>query len=200
MHEPTLPPPPPAHRLRRRDFLKLSALALLGYGAAKAVPTLLSDEPDVALVPLHYLSNRQARVVAAAAAAIVGPAGRQAIEAGAWDPAHDVDAMLMRMTAEQRRLLGVSLHLFEHATWGLTRFSRLSPEAQAAHAEAWRTSRIGLRRSIWGFLHAATASSFSSTPAGWAVMGYPGPTIPGEAHPGRAPGQTALFTWDEKVP
>ncbi len=196
----TPPPARPAPKLRRRDFLKIGALGLVAYGAAKALPTALTDEPEVAHAPLQYLSNRQARVVAEAAATIVGPGTRAALESGEWDPAHDVDTMLMRMPAAQRRLLGVSLHLFEHGGWGLTPFSRLPREKQAQYADDWRTSRVGLKRSVWGFLHAAAASSFSSTAVGWGMMGYPGPTVPGKTHSGRAPGQTAGYTWDERVP
>lgn len=190
---------PAGPKLRRRDFLKLGALALGAYGLGKAGIGLLAGAPGPGPT-LTHLSAKQTAIVTAAAAVIVGAAGRAALEQDAWHPAADVDAMLGRMAADQRAMLGVALHLVENATWGLRGFTSLSPERQAAHLAGWQTSGVALKRGIWGFLHAATATSFASTEAGWQAMGYPGPCIAAAGSPGRAPGQSALYDWDEKVP
>lgn len=187
-------------RFRRRDFLRLGALALAAYGLGKTGLALRGSSALADTPSLRFLSAKQAAIVAAAAAGIVGPAGAAALAQGAWNPAADVDDMLGRMAPDQRGMLGVALHLFENATWGLRGFTALSPERQIAHLAAWQTSGLALKRSIWGFLHAATATSFASTEAGWRVMGYPGPCVAAGGSQGRAPGQSALYAWDEKVP
>lgn len=197
MQTPTATPPP---RLRRRDFLKFGALALGAYGLGKAGFGLLGGPAPAHREKLSHLSPKQAAIVTAAAGAIVGAAGRQALTQGAWSPAADVDEMLDRMAPDQRGMLGIGLHLVENATWGLRGFTSLPPERQEAHLDAWRTSGVALKRGIWGFLHAATATSFASTGAGWKAMGYPGPCVAANGAPGRPPGQSAAYTWDEKVP
>lgn len=184
--------------LRRRDFLALSALGVGGLAALKVGGRwAIGVTSPARLVPaLSHLSARQAAIVTAAALAMVGPRGEAAYAAGAWDPAGDTDALLGRLAADQRDQLGLALHLFEEWTWGLTGFTSWSRAEQRATLAAWRTSRLGLKKSVWGFLHAATCSSFSGTPAGWAAMAYPGPCV----GTGRPPGQTASFDWDEAVP
>lgn len=190
---------PPVPKLRRRDFLKLGALALGAYGLGKTGFSLLARVPAPPR-KLAHLSAKQAAIVTDAAAVIVGAAGRAALAQGAWNPAADVDAMLGRMAPDQRAMLGVALHLVENATWGLRGFTRLSLERQTAYLAGWQTSGVALKRGIWGFLHAATATSFASTEAGWRAMAYPGPCIAAAAFPGRPPGQSAFYDWDEKVP
>ena len=78
------------------------------------------------------------------------------------DPAADVDAILGRLPADQAKLLGIALHLFENGRFGFRGFSRLTADQQERHLQAWRTGSLALQRSTWGFLHAATASSFSN--------------------------------------
>lgn len=194
------PPPTPPPRLRRRDFLKFGALAVGAYGLGKAGLAMLGGDAPARPATLAHLSPKQAAIVTAAAAVIVGAAGRAALAQSLWNPAADVDGMLERMAPDQRAMLGVGLHLVENATWGLRGFTSFSFERQAAHLDAWRTSGVALKRGIWGFLHAATATSFASTAAGWKAMGYPGPCLASSGAPGRPPGQSAAYTWDEKVP
>lgn len=184
--------------LRRRDFLALSALGVGTLAVAKVGGrwALGVTPPARALPALTHLSARQAATVTAAALAMVGPRAEAAYDAGRWDPAGDTDALLGRLAADQRDQLLMALTLFEEWTLGLSGFSSWTREAQRARLAAWRTADLGLKRSVWGFLHAATCSSFSGTEAGWEAMGYPGPTV----GTGRPPGQTAAFDWDEAVP
>lgn len=191
---------PELPKLDRRDFLKAGAISLAAYAAGKAAVGAFSRTPLVSRAKLAHLSPKQAAIIEAAAVAIVGPQGLIALTAGEWDPAADVDTMLGRMPEDQRGLLGIALHLFENARLGFRGFSRLRADQQEMHLEAWRTGGLALQRSTWGFLHAATASSFSGCEAGWRAMGYPGPCMPSQSSPGRPPGQSALFPWDEKVP
>lgn len=185
-------------RLRRRDFL---AASVLGVGALAAFKVggrwaIGVAAPGRATPALPHLSARHAATVTAAALALVGPRGEAAYAAGRWDPATDVDGLLARLPADQRDQLVLALTLFEEWTLGLTGFSSWDRATQRATLAAWRTSRLGLQRSVWGFLHAACASSFSGCEAGWEAMAYPGPCV----STGRPPGQTVAFDWDEAVP
>ncbi|MCB9664934.1 MAG: hypothetical protein H6732_12535 [Alphaproteobacteria bacterium] len=184
--------------LRRRDFLTLGVAGVAGLAGLKAGGRWLLGvtPPALPLPSLVHLSARQAATVTAAALAMVGPHGEAAYAEGRWEPAADVDALLGRLAADQRDQLGLALILFEEWTPGLSGFSSWDREAQRARLAAWRTSRLGLHRGVWGFLHAACCSSFSGSEAGWETMAYPGPCV-GTARP---PGQTATFAWDEVVP
>lgn len=184
--------------LRRRDFLTLSAVGVGVLAVAKVGGRWMlgAQAPARALPELVHLTPRQAATVTAAALVMVGPRGEAAYLAGDWDPARGTDDLLGRLAPGQRDQLGLALILFEEWTLGLKGFSSWTRETQLATLAAWRTSTLGLQRSVWGFLHASACSSFSGSEAGWAAMAYPGPCV----GTGRAPGQSATFDWDEVVP
>lgn len=190
--------------LRRRDVLAFGVLGVgaLGLGrlAGRALvgvtaPSIPRDEGR-----LTWIDARQEALVTAVALAMVGPHAEQDYDAGRWDPAADVDRLLGALAPDQRRMLGLTLYAFEEATWSLSGFSGLPRERQVAILASWRTSRLAAARTVWGFLHAATVTSYSGGPAGWARMGYPGPCLPSDTTPGRPPGQRVAFEWDEVVP
>ncbi len=185
-------------KLQRRDFLKLTVLGVASIAAIKVGGRALigASAPPRPLPKLTHLSPRQAATVTAAALVMVGPAAKQAYLDGDWEPTEFIDDVFGRLPADQRQSLGMALILFEEWTLGLTGFSGWDADTQRRVLASWRTSDMGLKRSVWGFLHAATCSSFSGSPAGWQVMGYPGPVVGGT----RMPGQSATFTWDEAVP
>jgi hypothetical protein len=191
---------PELPKFQRRDFLRGGVIILAAYAVGKTATGVLARTPVVSRASLTNLSPKQAAIFEAAAVAIVGPQGLAALTAGLWDPAADFDALLGRMPAEQRGLVGIALHLFENARLGFRGFSRLAAAGQELHLEAWRTGDLALQRTTWGLLHAAACSSFSGGDAGWRAMGYPGPCMYSSAYPGRPPGQSALYTWDAKVP
>jgi len=190
--------------LRRRDFLKLGVAGLGGYALLKVgVRGGLGSNPPVGVAlpdGLKHLETRHAAILCAGALAMVGPSGQAAYHAGRWQPARDADRMIGAMYEDQRGLVRTALNLFEESTWGMTGFSGLDEQAQQRHLASWRSSSLGLKRSVWGMLHAMTCSSFSGTPAGWDVMGYPGPCLKSAEFPGRPPGQSVTFEWDERVP
>lgn len=134
--------------------------------------------------------------VLAVALAMVGPTGRAAWEGGDWNVVRDVDSLLSQLAPDQERLVRIGFRLLETWPKGLRRFSRLDLETQQAYLEEWRCSDNELQRSVWGVLHAAVVSSFSSGAQGWGLMGYPGPNV-GTTRP---LGQTVSFEWDEVVP
>lgn len=193
--------PPP---LRRRDLLKGVVALVAGYGALKAGVRLLRG-PAPAYIErdparLEVLSPALEAVVTAAALAFNGAPGDAAYHDQGWDPALDVDRLMRNLAPDQVTLLAVGMRLFEEWTPGLTGFSGMPLQAQVEKLAAWRTGPLALQRSVWGFLHAACCSSFAGHAAGWALVGYPGPCVPGPDGPGRMPGQSARFTWDEIVP
>lgn len=168
-------------------------MATLKVGGRWALGVAAPGRP---LPVLTHLAPRQAATVTAAALAMVGPRGEAAYNAGRWEPVADVDALLGRLPADQRDQLTLALTLFEEWTVGLSGFSSWDRATQQQTLAAWRTSRLGLQRSVWGFLHAACCSSFSGSDAGWEAMAYPGPNVGTD----RPPGQTIPFDWDEAVP
>lgn len=190
--------------IRRRDLLKVpvglvGAYALLKLGVRGVVGPAPPPGGDI-VASLEHLSPRQARIVTAAALAMVGPSAEAAFLSGRWKPAQDFDRLLSGMAPDQRAVVGIGLQLFEEWTWGMKGFSGSTREVQLAQLAKWRSSGLAIQRSIWGVLHAATCSSFSGTEAGWEVMGYPGPCLAQATRPGRPPGQSAVFEWDERVP
>lgn len=192
-----------ASPLRRRPFLRglalLGGLALL-KGAGRAVVGVPAPEGPTAGGPWTALDERTATTVTHVALALHGERGREAFAGGRWRPADDVDRLLGALAADQRKALVGAIRLLEEWTPGWRGFSALDPEAQTRALEGWRTSRLAVRRSIWGFLHAATRSSYADSPAGWAHMGYPGPCRGDVGYPGRMPGQSVAFDWDPRVP
>ncbi len=182
----------------RRQLFALPVLAAGGLAAAKVGGRWLlgAEGPSRPLPELTHLSPRQAAIVTAAALAMVGPAAEAAYEAGRWEPARDVDGLLGRLAADQRTTVGVGIHLLEEWTLGMRGFSSWDRATQRSTLTAWRTSGLALHRSVWGFLHAATCSSFSGSEAGWELAGYPGPLV-GSSRP---PGQSATLEWGEGVP
>lgn len=189
---------------RRRDVL----LAVLGLGGLAAVVKIGGRAVVGPAEPAHplpasrlkHLSPRLDAVAAAAAAAMLGDLGAAAIDAGRWDPAADLDGLLDSLAPDQRTLATISLHLLEEWSLGLGSFSRMTLTARRQRLDAWRSSNLTVQRAVWGLLHAAFASSFARSPDGWALMRYPGPCVPGPGSPGRPPGQTVAFAWDERVP
>lgn len=97
--------------------------------------------------------------------------------------AHRVDELLVAQSAEARRDLGRLLLLFDNALSSalldgrLRPFSHLSSEEQVAELEAWRDSRLVLRRTGYQALRKLTQAAYYSSPETWNQAGYPGPPI-----------------------
>lgn len=195
--------PRPAAPLQRRPLLRgltlLGGLALL-KGAGRAVVGIPAPEGSTPGGPWTTLDRRTATTVTHVALVLHGEPGRAAFAGRRWRPADDVDRLLSALAVDQRRALVGAIRLLEEWTPGWRGFSALPPDAQSRALEGWRTSRLAVRRAIWGFLHAATRSSYADSPAGWAQMGYPGPCRGDVGYPGRMPGQSVAFEWDPRVP
>jgi hypothetical protein len=199
---PSNPPPQAPTQLRRRQFLAVGAwgsLAVVGLKAAVTAVASPSRKIDAGGV-FEYLPQRLMPTVATVAIAIVGSPGIAAYETGAWRPERRADELLAALSPADRANALLGMRMFEHGTWSLRGFSQKTPAAQQRQLAAWRHSRLPLRRAVWGLLHGIAASSFALHASGWQWLGYPGPCLAVAGFAGRAPGQSAAFAWDERVP
>ncbi len=184
--------------LNRRDFLKAGALGLVGYSVIKAGLSYSASAKGQATT--RVLTATQAQTMRYAALRLNGQASEASLNDGIWDPVATLDEMLVSMPSDQASLIAVGLSIFEYGRLGPAPFSTLSADGQLAHLENFRMSSMGLKRGIWGILRAASSLAYCGSTAGWEALGYPGPCIPTSDHPGRAPGQTTAYVWDERVP
>lgn len=174
----------------------LSVAARVGGRLAKGV-TPPADGPGPQ--GQRILSNDQEILAICIGLAMLGPAAEAAWRAEQWCPENRLDVNLMSLYPDQVLAVKLALRLIEEWTWSLDGFSGQSREAQRALLQGWATSGIGLRRTIWGSLHALSCAGFAEH-AAWALMDYPGPCLGGGGVSGRPPGQTTAFDWDERVP
>lgn len=161
----------------RRHFLKRGLIggALLASGAVGLGlwPTRRAHAPRR---ELQVIDERQFAVLAAVAARIVQAPGADPI-----DIAHRVDAFCACGSLEARRDLGRLLRLLDNGLAGLLLdgqlrpFTAASPGEQDARLQAWRDSRIAVRRSGYQVLRKLTTGAHYSSPTTWASVGYPGP-------------------------
>ena len=165
-------------RMNRRVFLKRGLLggALLAVGGGTGLALWPSTERYRPQGPLSVLDERRFAILAAIAARVV--------TAPTADPvtiAHTIDASLARATPEAQADIRKVLMLFENALGGLLLdgrwrpFTSLAPDAQDRVLEAWRDSRLVLRRGAYKALKNLCVTSFYRREAGWKVAHYPGP-------------------------
>jgi hypothetical protein len=126
--------------------------------------------------PLKTLDARQFAVLAAVAARTVRAPGADPVAI-----AERVDMSLAFTTEEARHDFCQLLVLFDNALAGLILdgrprpFTRMQPDEQDAVLDAWRDSRLVLRRSGYHALRKITLAAHYSSPDVWASVGYPGP-------------------------
>ncbi len=163
----------------RRRVLKLGlaggALLLLGgSGLALYPPSRAGGAPTA---PLLALDGRAFQVLVAVAARIVTAAGADPVAI-----AHGVDRALSYALAETQSDVRALLGLFENALAGfvfdlrLTPFTRLSPSAQDAALESWRTSRLVVRRTGYQALRKLCLASFYVQESSWPELRYAPPS------------------------
>jgi hypothetical protein len=161
--------------ISRRRFLRQGLVGglLLATAGLGLYPT---REPFLSVRPLRFLDKRQFAILVAIAARTVEISDEDAALV-----AHRVDELLVVQSPEARRDLKRLLYLFENALCSalfdhrLRPFSRLSPKEQVAALEAWRDSRLVLRRAGYQALRKLTQAAYYSDPATWSQVGYPGP-------------------------
>lgn len=167
----------PAVTMTRRGFLKRGVFggAILACGGLGLGlwPTRLDRQPRR---KLRVLNERQFAILSAVAARTVQAPGADPIEI-----ASRVDDTLALQAPEVRHDIGQLLLLFDNALAGLfldarpRPFTRLSPAGQDAVLDAWRRSRLTVRRGGYNVLRKLTQAAHYSSPSTWASVGYPGP-------------------------
>jgi hypothetical protein len=157
--------------MNRRQLLKrglFGGLLLAGAGLAAWPPR------GAAHGELRALSARAHAILAALAARIVPGSDGVAL-------ATRIDASLAGMPEAQLSEFHQLVSLFDNALVGLlfegraTPFSRLSPEAQDARLEAWRSSSWVVRRSGYQLLRRLCLAVHYGDRSTHAAIGYPGP-------------------------
>jgi hypothetical protein len=165
----------------RRSFLKKGllggAVLVLGGGAIALQPTRHLASPSG---PLRVLDERGFQVMVAIAARVVPVEGA--------DPAaiaQGVDLALSRAVPEAQADLRKVLGLFENALPGLLLdgrarpFTTLDPAAQDRVLEAWRDSRLVLRRGAYHAIRKLCLAAYYGEQAAWRSLRYPGPPMLG---------------------
>jgi gluconate 2-dehydrogenase subunit 3-like protein len=162
----------------RRIFLKRGLLGgvLLGAGGTIGLgvyPTELAYKPKRAL---RCFDERHFAVLAAIASrTVVAPA------ADPVEIAHRVDETLSLGVPEAKADFRNLLMLFENAAVGLLLdrrikpFTHLGPEERDRALDAWRDSKLVLRRSGYLALKKLTLAAHYASPDTWESVGYPGP-------------------------
>lgn len=168
----------------RRSFLKKGLLggALLALGGAG-----LALRPGRHLAsptqPLRVLDDRTFQVVVAIAGRVVALPDADPVAI-----AHTVDASLSRVAPDAQTEVAQLLGLFENALPGLlfdgrvTPFTALDSDAQDRVLEAWRDSRLALRRSGYQALRKLCLGAHYGDPRTWPALKYGGPPDLGGFH------------------
>lgn len=171
----------------RRGFLKRGILGgvLLAVGGATGLALRPTRLGSPAPAPLALFSPAEYAAMAAIAARIVpgDDAPPTWPSAAALDCAGKIDRLLAlahpSVGTDFKRLIG----LFENGLAGLlihgsgTPFTQLDAAQQAARLKAWRHSRLMLLRSGYQALVRLVHATYYSSPAVYALIGYPGPPV-----------------------
>ncbi len=171
--------------LLRRGIFGGALLALGSIGGLALWPTRTLHRPRRAL---KVLDERGFAIVGAIAARTVGSPHADPVEI-----AHGVDNELTYASPESQNEIKQLLLLFESAAAGLIfdarvrPFSHLGADEQDAVLNAWRFSRLAVRRSGYTALRKATQAAYYASPSCWAEVGYPGPPQIGVLAPAASP-------------
>jgi hypothetical protein len=164
-------------RVDRRTFLKRGAIGagvlLLGGVGLAAFPSGDLAAPTRALA---VLTPRAFGVLAAIAKRVVTVEGADAVTI-----THGVDDALRHANAQTQGDIVALLMLFESALAGaifdarVMPFTRLSPEKQDAVLDAWRRSRVDIRRTGYSALKQMCVAAHYITLENCSSFGYPPP-------------------------
>ena len=164
----------------RRNVLKfgLAGAALLAVGGfglglratvlrAPAAPLLVLDEVEFSV--LWAVVER------------VCPANGAFPAASSVHVAEKIDALMASLDPATQAETKQVLRLVENALPGLlldgrfTTFTASPPDVQDRVLEAMRTSRLGLRRTMFKALAGLAGATYYAQPEVWGAVGYPGP-------------------------
>ena len=167
-------------KLDRRTVLKYglggaAVLAAGGVGLGLRATALRTPRR-----PLQALTEREYSVLAAFADRVC-PAGSGFLSATDVEVAEKVDALLATVHPGVRAEIGQALLLFENALAGFLfdrrfqTFTAAPPEVQDQAMEAWRTSKVSVRRTVFKALQGLVAGAYYGSKETYASVGYAGP-------------------------
>lgn len=164
----------------RRNVLKfgLAGAVLLAIGGVGL--GLRGTVRRVPASPLLVLDDVEFSVLWAVAERVC-PANGKFPAASSVLVAEKIDALLAGLDPATQAETKSLLRLVENALPGLlldgrfTTFTGSSPAVQDAVLEAMRTSRMGLRRTMFKALGGLVGATYYAQPEVWGAVGYPGP-------------------------
>ncbi|HWV39173.1 MAG TPA: gluconate 2-dehydrogenase subunit 3 family protein [Vulgatibacter sp.] len=130
--------------------------------------------------PLRALDERTFSILAAVADR-VAPAEGAFPAASELQVAEKVDELLAGVHPSVVEEIKQVLHLLENGVAGLLLdgrprpFTALEPQAQDEALQAWRRSRLGLRRTAYRAIRGLCAAAYYASPEIQPAVGYPGP-------------------------
>lgn len=164
----------------RRKFLVRGLLGAALLAGAGWVAWRRTEDFTGVVGPFAVLSPSEAAILLAVARRTLPP-GPRFPSPESVRVAERVDAFLAMSHPGVQQDVKRLLSLFDSALFGLvldgspTRFRAASATGQDARLAAWSSSRIAVRRTGFRALRRLVASSYYSSPATWAAVGYPGP-------------------------
>jgi hypothetical protein len=176
----------------RRAFLRsgLIGVAVLGVsGLALALQkTKLVPAPKDGLLVLTPEQYSILTAVAARTCPQTPPTSADGIDVALY-----ADRLLTLVDADVKAGVGMALGMLESGAVGAlffertTPFTQLSPEDQDRVLEAFKSSKVPLRRTIYRLMSGLTGTLYYGDPRSWASAGYPGPPSPSGLRAAYAP-------------
>lgn len=171
-------------QLKRRTLLERGlfggAVLLLGSAGLAFFPSGALDAPSE---PLVVLTPTTFGILVAVARRVITADGANHVAI-----AHRIDRALRRVSPEAQEDVRKLLGLFENALAGLVLdgrvvpFTRLSARSQDAVLDAWRKSRLEVRRSGYAVLRKLCTGAHYIDPRSWDDLHYPPPPPYGPAY------------------
>ncbi len=174
--------------ITRRTVLKFGIGGALLLAAAGTGLGLRSTVMRVPPRMLQVLDARSYSILAAIADRIA-PGGEGFPTATALGIPEKIDALLASLEPEAAAEVVQLLYLFDSALPGFLfdqrfqTFTSSPPDVQDQVIDAWRSSRLAFRRTVYKALQGLISSAYYSTPEVYPLMGYPGPPNFGNVRP-----------------
>jgi len=166
--------------LSRRTVIRYGLGGAVALAAGGVGLSLQRTAPRAPSRPLRALDERTFSILAAVADR-VAPSRAGFPAASELQVAEKVDELLASVHPAVVEEITQVLHLLENGLAGLVfdgrprAFTALDPGAQDQALDAWKRSRLGLRRTAYKALRGLCAAAYYASPAIYPAVGYPGP-------------------------
>lgn len=169
----------------RRGFLRLAgaSAAFTALAQVRALPAPAAEEPTRE----GFFDMRETNILTQIVERMVdsGEPGAPAVRE--TRAVATIDTLCRRLDPGITGPLPLALRLFEYGPivfdLSFSRFSRMGNAQKDASLEAWRTSRLALRRRAFLALRNLAFLGYYSQPETWPLIGYQGPFLDASAGP-----------------